>query len=49
MTTLELAELIIWYCFDKAEPATKETLNCYLCLTITVKDFYKIYGYNYEI
>lgn len=49
MTTLELAELVIWRCFDKVEPATKVTLNCYLYLTITVKDFYKIYEYNYDI
>ena len=32
MTTLELAELVIWRCFDKVEPATKVTLNCYLFL-----------------
>ena len=32
MTTLELAELVIWQCFDKVEPATKVTLNCYLFL-----------------
>lgn len=29
---VELAELVIWHCFDKVEPATKETLNCYLFL-----------------
>lgn len=32
MTTLELAELIIWRCFDKVEPPSKTTLNCYLFL-----------------
>lgn len=28
----EFSNLVVWYCFDKVEPCTKITLNCYLFL-----------------
>ena len=32
MNIEEFSNLVVWYCLDKVEPATKETLNCYLFL-----------------
>lgn len=32
MTILEVADYVVWFCFDKVDPCTKITLNCYLWL-----------------
>lgn len=32
MTILEVSEYVVWYCFDRVEPPTRLTLNCYLWL-----------------
>ena len=32
MTILEVADYVSWYCFDKVDPPTRLTLNCYLWL-----------------
>lgn len=32
LTILEVADYVVWFCFDRVDPPTRLTLNCYLWL-----------------